>query len=989
MNPNMIAAGNAVNPHAFVLFLADTTSKGLFILAAATLVALALRNRSAAARHLVWTVAIVSVLALAPLAYVLPGWQVPVIPAALQDAIETPGLAPEAPPPRVVGRVADPSERAQGYPSAGARRDTLVPPGHPDSLHERPTGAASLPSANSAPSRPTDWTLLLFYAWIAGLLAVLAPYAFSTVRAIRMIRQAQLFPESLRARATASIPVLAGNRRLRLFLSERAEVPMTWGLIRPVVVLPIEAANWPDDCLRMVLVHEASHIRRLDCLWQFLAQATSALYWFNPLVWIAARRLRIERERACDDHVLSAGLRPSEYAESLLNIARSLRSTLFAPAGAVAMARRSQLEGRLLAILDASRNRCGLTARMLLAGLAVAACATISLAVLKLGYAQMPNNQSTAFPSSRPSLDAGAPRPTTPGPSATALSFFEVLRDGDVNLLAARILPPPWARNRELRPAPWSLLWIPKEYPNLCEEFREEFGSDLTSLKPIDARTSGDFSAVSFPFPRNPKEILVVAMHRDSNVWFVFLMDSMSKSRTIDEMLRGAIRLWNEPPANMKDLPARASVSSPAGGIAVACETAGRFLNAIWDGDRVAAYELLFKPTGWEKRQSLDHPAVEVWSQWFAEHVRKVREAFENDRANILPSEKSAVRGDYAVVCVPIPAEAGWELRIGLRRDGEQWGVLHINDYRLDDPIVKTFDAIAKSYDNMMQKARLAQATPSASSLDSFTPQFAAIVLLKAFWDGDFAKMEEMLILPQWAAQRGPALSGTPMIGLWDPELRAETRKKIREEYKNDFQPMTRPLQTLTAGEFALVSFDMPAQPNMDAFVILVKADNRWRVFYVDDKPKDGPGLQRRLVEAIRLWDGPKRGGSISSESATTSSPAATIGNARRTTERFAAPPAAASNVARTMIANLKTALDMYEVDLGRYPDRLESLIWAPDDEEARKNWKGPYIRGASIPNDPWGKPLEYKTGADQKPFELRSVGPDGQFGTPDDIRLP
>ncbi|NNE71515.1 MAG: hypothetical protein HKN29_14285, partial [Rhodothermales bacterium] len=81
------------------------------------------------------------------------------------------------------------------------------------------------------------------------------------------------------------------------------------------------------------------------------------LYWFNPLVWVASRRLRIERERACDDQVLMAGGKASTYAEHLLDIARSLRATLVSPLGAVAMARPSQLEGRVLAILDPDRRR--------------------------------------------------------------------------------------------------------------------------------------------------------------------------------------------------------------------------------------------------------------------------------------------------------------------------------------------------------------------------------------------------------------------------------------------------------------------------------------------------------------------------------------------------------------------------------------------------------------------------------------------------------
>ena len=102
-----------------------------------------------------------------------------------------------------------------------------------------------------------------------------------------------------------------------------------------------------------------------------IAQLACALYWFNPLAWIAARHIRTERERACDDLVLACGTRGPDYAEELLEIARVMRGGRYPAllAGAtLAMAHRSQLEGRLIAILDpkvprsASRGsapRCG------------------------------------------------------------------------------------------------------------------------------------------------------------------------------------------------------------------------------------------------------------------------------------------------------------------------------------------------------------------------------------------------------------------------------------------------------------------------------------------------------------------------------------------------------------------------------------------------------------------------------------------------------
>ena len=96
------------------------------------------------------------------------------------------------------------------------------------------------------------------------------------------------------------------------------------------------------------------------------------MYWFHPAAWWVARRLRIERELACDDRVITAGAQAREYAGHLLEIAYTLGSVR-TPAMAVSMARPRQLEGRMLAVLDVTRNRNVPALRMRVAGVAIAA----------------------------------------------------------------------------------------------------------------------------------------------------------------------------------------------------------------------------------------------------------------------------------------------------------------------------------------------------------------------------------------------------------------------------------------------------------------------------------------------------------------------------------------------------------------------------------------------------------------------------------------
>jgi hypothetical protein len=137
-------------------------------------------------------------------------------------------------------------------------------------------------------------------------------------------------------------------------IGEAAVPPMTWGVFRPVILLPASAAEWTLDRWRAVLAHELAHVRRKDALVRVLTEVARIVYWLNPLVWYAVHRLEIERERACDDCVLRLGADAADYAEHLVAIARSLNSG--SPA-AIAMARPSQLRLRLEAILDGRARR--------------------------------------------------------------------------------------------------------------------------------------------------------------------------------------------------------------------------------------------------------------------------------------------------------------------------------------------------------------------------------------------------------------------------------------------------------------------------------------------------------------------------------------------------------------------------------------------------------------------------------------------------------
>src|SRR6185503_3149793 len=125
-----------------------------------------------------------------------------------------------------------------------------------------------------------------------------------------------------------------------------------------------------------------AHIKRGDPVVRWVAQLSCALHWFNPLVWFAAWRLRVESERACDDLVLTNGVRPSDYAEHLLHVATTLVPARMMQSCGLSMARPSTLEGRLLAILNQQANRRRLTRACAFATLTLGFCVLIPVAML-------------------------------------------------------------------------------------------------------------------------------------------------------------------------------------------------------------------------------------------------------------------------------------------------------------------------------------------------------------------------------------------------------------------------------------------------------------------------------------------------------------------------------------------------------------------------------------------------------------------------------
>jgi HEAT repeat protein/beta-lactamase regulating signal transducer with metallopeptidase domain len=315
-----------------LIWAAGVLVKGTLLLLFVLLVSVALRRASAGLRHLVWSAGIAALLLLPIVSLTLP-WKLPVPAAPLVE----PSPARKSPPPG--------ASQAQRSAVPAAFKVPSPVPEAASPVTRRP--GVSMSAMLSG----------LLALWIAGAVVLLGRLALGAAVVRRIVSRGEPLDSPDWTR-----PLLEGADRLsldavpRLVASDRLPMPFACGLLQPVIVLPQSATAWSDRRRRAVLCHELAHVRRLDLPVNALGQLACAIYWFHPLVWVAARRLRMESERACDDLVLGVGTRASEYADHLLQIVCGAARAR-TPAVALPMAERREFEGRMLAILERNARR--------------------------------------------------------------------------------------------------------------------------------------------------------------------------------------------------------------------------------------------------------------------------------------------------------------------------------------------------------------------------------------------------------------------------------------------------------------------------------------------------------------------------------------------------------------------------------------------------------------------------------------------------------
>ena len=306
--------------------------KATIILLVALGITLSMQRASAGARHLVWLVTVAALL----LVPALTAW------APIPVRMLPPELSP--------AEAAAPSASPSSLRSLG---DAMV---NGNTVSGRNsignTGAPSGSIENGAAFTVMGGISVLFLLWAAVLIVIAASLGYAALVVRRIVKRARpLDTEDWLTPLWEVSDRLSLDEPPRLLRSEDAKMPFACGLFTPTIVLPAECDGWSLDRRRAVLLHELAHVRRHDLVGHTLGRVACAVYWFHPLVWKAAKQLRSESERACDDLALASGARATDYAEHLLDIVTSVRRDS-TPSVALAMARRKEFEGRMLAILD-------------------------------------------------------------------------------------------------------------------------------------------------------------------------------------------------------------------------------------------------------------------------------------------------------------------------------------------------------------------------------------------------------------------------------------------------------------------------------------------------------------------------------------------------------------------------------------------------------------------------------------------------------------
>ncbi|NLT67753.1 MAG: TIGR03435 family protein [Acidobacteria bacterium] len=264
-----------------------------------------------------------------------------------------------------------------------------------------------------------------YLAWICGCLAVLVTYLAKGRRVKAVARNASPITQG---RSFEALQRIMGDRtQVRLAYSASSIQPGVFGIIHPVLLLPEGMSDRLSDAeLEAIIAHELAHVRRRDNLFSAIHMFVEALFWFHPMVWWIGAKLIQERERACDEDVLSMGKDPQAYARGILKVCELY---LESPLACIAGVTGADMKKRIHTIMcQHIVNNVGWTKRMVLA----AAGATALAAPIMFGLFRAPQIRAQSQSALKPSFEVASVRPTD--------SCYDT--GGSIGLVSGPVAPP-------------------------------------------------------------------------------------------------------------------------------------------------------------------------------------------------------------------------------------------------------------------------------------------------------------------------------------------------------------------------------------------------------------------------------------------------------------------------------------------------------------------------------------------------------------------
>jgi beta-lactamase regulating signal transducer with metallopeptidase domain len=294
-----------------------------------------------------------------------------------------------------------------------------------------PAGDKAAPlAAVTSPAVPAEpvWVGALSsaarYAFLLPTLVLLALTLAALLRLVGLRARAEVLVDPVWLSALARAQRRMGFKNgTALLASDELGSPVSWGLMRPVILLNDAAVLAPEQA-EAIIAHELAHVVHFDWAKLILARVATAAFWFNPLAWVLAREAHQLREEAADDAVLAANIAGPDYAELLIGVARhQCRGTLLGAHGVAPS--KSSLGRRVRRVLDQSPAR-GPSGRSWVAGFATG---MLSMAVPLAAVTFVPSHTALATmqaPAAGKRLasgvsTAGSPQVATSG-SATRLT---------------------------------------------------------------------------------------------------------------------------------------------------------------------------------------------------------------------------------------------------------------------------------------------------------------------------------------------------------------------------------------------------------------------------------------------------------------------------------------------------------------------------------------------------------------------------------------